>query len=129
MLAAERAIAGSGSTAPVLTDPAVPTTRHGTSPAATSASICRRSASTSMRSCASVGIQRIDAGAEAGEVRGLLNPRVRFGRGIDAKLCRRLPPTPCSRTSQPAFAARAARSTTKFAMLPPLTSSPPQSAG
>ena len=39
------------------------------------------------------------------------------------------PATPCSRTSQPAFAARAARKQTKFAMLPPLTSSPPQSTG
>ena len=46
-----RAISGSGSTAPVLTEPAVPTTRHGTSPAATSASSCRRSAATSIRSC------------------------------------------------------------------------------
>ena len=61
VLPAERAISGSGSTAPVLTDPAVPTTRNGTSPAARSASICRRSAATSIRWSASVGIQRIDA--------------------------------------------------------------------
>ena len=37
--------------------------------------------------------------------------------------------SPRSRTSAPAAARRAARKHTKFAMLPPLTSSPPQSAG
>ena len=51
----------SGSTAPVLTEPAVPTTMNGTSPAAMSASIVRRSAATSIRRSSPVGIQRIDA--------------------------------------------------------------------
>ena len=55
------AISRKGSTTPVLTDPAVPTTRHGTSPAALSTSICRRSAATSIRRSLSVGIQRIES--------------------------------------------------------------------
>jgi hypothetical protein len=55
------AIARSGSIAPVLTEPAVPATRHGMSPAARSISICRRNAAMSMRRLASVGIHRIDA--------------------------------------------------------------------
>jgi hypothetical protein len=53
-----RAISGSGSTAPVLTLPAVPTTIIGRSPAARSASIAARSARGSRRSSSSVGIHR-----------------------------------------------------------------------
>ena len=78
-------MSGRGSTAPVLTDPAVPTTMHGTSPAAMSASICRRKAATSMRSLASVGIHRIDAVPRPLKVCGLLNPGVRFDRTVHAK--------------------------------------------
>ena len=47
--------------ATVLTEPAVPTTMQGTSPAAMSVSIWRRSASTSSRRVASIGIQRTAA--------------------------------------------------------------------
>ncbi len=43
--------------------------------------------------------------------------------------CPASPVTPRSRTFHPAFAARAARKPTTFAMLPPLTSRPPESAG
>ena len=123
-------MSGSGSTAPVLTDPAVPTTMHGTSPAADvrfDLPAQRGDVHAQFR----VGRDPPDrCGAEAAEVGGLLNPRVRFGRAVDAKpVGPNLPATPRSRTSQPAFAARAARKQTMFAMLPPLTSSPPQSAG
>ena len=53
------AISGSGSTTPVLTEPAVPTTRNGKRPAATSVSIARFSAATSICRSARVSIQRI----------------------------------------------------------------------
>ena len=75
-----RAISGSGSTAPVLTVPAVPTTRNGRWPAARSSRSCRRSASTSMRCRASDGDPAERAGAEPEEIRRFLNPGVCFGR-------------------------------------------------
>ena len=53
------AMAGRGSTAPVLTLPAVPTARSGRSPDAASAASCRPSAVTSMRRFRSVGIHRM----------------------------------------------------------------------
>ena len=53
------AISESGSTAPVLTDPAVPITIIGRSPASRSRSSAVRSAPVSMRRSAPVGIQRM----------------------------------------------------------------------
>jgi hypothetical protein len=76
-------ISGSGSTAPVLTDPAVPTTRHGTSPAPLSVGICRRSA-TVPSAARSVGIHG-STRCRAAEIDGLLHPRVRLGRAVDAQ--------------------------------------------
>ena len=58
---AKRAISRNGSIAPVLTEPAVPTTRNGTAPLFWSATIAARSAATSIAKRASVGIQRIES--------------------------------------------------------------------
>ncbi len=124
------AISGSGSTAPVLTDPAVPTTRNGTSPAAASASSCRRKRG---HVHAELAVRRDPPDRRGAESRRGPRPsestcafRPMRTRGACAPARRQ---RPRSRTSQPAFAARAARKPTKFAMLPPLTSSPPQSTG
>ena len=78
---------------------------------------------------ASTGIQRIGIGAESKQVGRFLNPRVGLGRARSTSSRGWPAMTPVFRTSHPAFAARAARKQTKFAMLPPLTSSPPQPAG
>jgi hypothetical protein len=76
-------MSGSGSTAPVLTDPAVPTTMHGTSPAASPLDLPAQRADVhaELASSGSTGSTR----CRGREVGGLLNPRVRFGRRVDAK--------------------------------------------
>ena len=66
--------------------------------------------------------------AEPEEIGGFLDPGVGFGRGVDEQTAA-VRASPSFLTSQPACDARAATKHTKFAMLPPLTSSPPQSVG
>ena len=64
-------------------------------------------------------------GSQPEEVGRFLNPGVRLRRRVRRAAAARSPQRPVLRTSQSAFAVRAARKQTKFAMLPPLTSSPP----
>ena len=118
-----------GSTAPVLTDPAVPTTMHGMSPAALSASICRRSAGTFMRRLLSVGIQRIESVPSPPMSAAFWIHVCVSAEPYTRSRCPESPTTPRSRTFHGAFAARAARKHTMFAMLPPLNNRPPQSPG
>ncbi len=88
-----------------------------------------RSAARSMRCSASVVIQRIASvpmpdRSAALWIHVCVSPDAytRSGRASG-------PATPAARTSQSAAAARAAKNATVLAMLPPLTNSPPQSAG
>ena len=86
---------------------------------------CRTSASVSTVRSSRDGHVAQALRAEAEEVGRLLDPGVRLRRGVDGQRRR-----PCRRPSRarpaPPFARRAARKPTKFAMLPPLTSSPPR---
>ena len=79
-------ISGSGSTAPVLTEPPVPTTKNGTEPPARSPSIARlkrRHVHPKVGACLDPP-DRVRAYAR--DVRRLLDPRVRFGGSIDHQL-------------------------------------------
>ena len=122
------AISRSGSTAPVLTDPAVPTTMNGTCPARASVVDRSREGVDVHREVRRPPESTGRSTCRARQVGGLLNPGVRLGRAVDDQ------PAPASarpaaRTSHGARAARAARKPTMFAMLPPLTSSPPAVVG
>ena len=114
-----------GSTAPVLTLPAVPTTSIGRSPRARSSAICVRSASGLRRCAASVGIQRIASVPRPNRSHAfwiqVWVPAEAYTRSGAPAAAR-----PPARTASPSIARRPARKQTKLAMLPPLTSSPPQ---
>ena len=85
VLAADGAISGSGSTAPVLTDPGRADDQERLVAAARGPPRSAVGAPTvSIRCRSSVGIQSNRVGPEAEQIRGLLDPGVRFGRGVDA---------------------------------------------
>ena len=125
--AATSAMAASGSTTPVFTVPALATTHTGSSPAARSAAIAVRSAPTSMRYSRSTGTSRR---ASLPRPSSSTARRMQEWASLDAYIVGCLAAARRPRRRVPGnLASRQPASATRFAMDPPLTSSPPAPRG